>query len=77
MLSTAAADVEDISDFIGSGGISSIDWTGISLTKVTLSFFFFLFVPSAGKFALLEKEEYTRFLQCVNPFLLWCLCSLV
>ena len=55
MPSTAAADVEAISDFIGSGGISSVDWTGISLNKV-ISFFFPLFVPSAGKFASLETK---------------------
>lgn len=56
MPSAAAADVEAISDFIGSEGISSIDWTGISLNKV-ISFFFPLSVPSAGKFALLEKKK--------------------
>lgn len=33
-ISPAAADVEDISDFIGSGGISSITWTGIPSNKV-------------------------------------------
>lgn len=58
MLSAAAADVEDIFDFIGSGGISGVDWTGIPLNKVTfLCIFFSLFVPSVGTFALLEKEE--------------------
>lgn len=55
VLSAAAADVEDISDFIGNGGISSIDWTGIPLNKVTFLSIFSHFVPSAGKFALLGE----------------------
>lgn len=67
MLSAAAADVEDISDFIGSGGISDVDWTGIPLNKVTFLSFFSLFVPSAGKFALLEgkRKRNTRVSFCV------------
>lgn len=57
MLSAAAADVEDISDFIGSRGVSSKGWAGIPLNKVTFLSIFSFFVPSAGKFALLERKE--------------------
>lgn len=62
MPSAAAADVEAISDFIGSGGISSIDWTGISLNKV-ISFLFFPFLClQLG--SLLKKGLHTFLFVC-------------
>lgn len=67
MLSAAAADVEDLFDFIGSGGISGIDCTGIPLNKVT--FYSGFFLPSllclqlGGLLNRKEQKEYA-FLFC-------------